>query len=181
MLRMDDGEMVADFRVGGTAAVRTVYQRYSGAAFTVALNVLGDRNLAAEATQITFLNAWRARESLDPGQPLAPWLYAIARRAASDLHRRRAHAPEPVERPDNGPTEVSLPFEAVWEAWQIRVALDALPAEEREVVVAQHFQGLTHAQIAAHLGVPIDTVKSRSHRAHRRLASMLVHLTEAPS
>ena len=50
--------------------------------------------------------------------------------------------------------------------------------EEREVVRAQHFVGLSHAQIAQQLVVPIGTVKSRSHRAHRRLASMLGHLAE---
>ena len=54
-----------------------------------------------------------------------------------------------------------------------------LPAEEREVVRAQHFGGLTHVQIAQRLDVPVGTVKSRSHRAHRRLASMLGHLAEA--
>jgi RNA polymerase sigma-70 factor (ECF subfamily) len=46
------------------------------------------------------------------------------------------------------------------------------------VVRAQHFVGLSHAQIAQQLAVPIGTVKSRSHRAHRRLASMLGHLAE---
>jgi len=181
MSRLDDGGLVADFRVGGVAAVRTVYQRYSGAVFTVALKLLGDRDLAADATQITFLNAWWARGTLDPDRPLAPWLYSIARLAAIDLYRRRVHAPGPVELTGDGPTEVSLSFQAIWEAWQIRVALDSLPAEERQMVAAQHYQGLTHAQIAAHLGVPIDTVKARSHRAHRQLASMLVHLTEDSS
>jgi DNA-directed RNA polymerase specialized sigma24 family protein len=64
-------------------------------------------------------------------------------------------------------------MEGIWEAWQIRIALDMLPAEEREVVRAQHFVGLSHAQIAQQLAMPIGTVKSRSHRAHRRLASSL--------
>jgi RNA polymerase sigma-70 factor (ECF subfamily) len=80
----------------------------------------------------------------------------------------------------NDAATIALPpsMEGIWEAWQIRIALDMLPAEEREVVRAQHFGGLTHAQIAQHLAVPIGTVKSRSHRAHRRLASMLEHLVE---
>jgi RNA polymerase sigma-70 factor (ECF subfamily) len=86
--------------------------------------------------------------------------------------------PEPVELQDE--TTITLPpsMEGIWEAWQIRIALDMLPAEEREVVRAQHFAGLSHAQIAQQLAVPIGTVKSRSHRAHRRLASMLGHLAE---
>jgi RNA polymerase sigma-70 factor (ECF subfamily) len=181
MSRVDDPGLVADFRAGGPAAVRAVYERYSGAVFTVAMSVLGDRDLAADAVQVTFLNAWRSRRSLDVDRPLAPWLYAIARRAAIDLYGRRVHAPEPVEPQGEGPVSPSPSFEGIWEAWEIRAALDALPLEERQVVYAQHYQGLTHSQIAAHLGLPLGTVESRSHRAHRRLASMLGHLVEISS
>jgi DNA-directed RNA polymerase specialized sigma24 family protein len=161
MSTMDDDDLAAAFRTGGQAAVRAVYERYGGAVFGIAMSVLGDRELAADAVQVAFLNAWRASGSLEPGRPLAPWLYTIARRASIDL----------------------LPpsMEGIWEAWQVRTALDSLPAEERDVVRAQHFAGLSHAQIAEHLGVPLGTVKSRSHRAHRRLASMLGHLVEVSS
>ena len=62
-----------------------------------------------------------------------------------------------------------------------RRAVESLPAEEREVVRLQHFEGLTHAQIADRLQVAAGTVKSRSFRAHRRLAAALGYLrgTEA--
>ena len=94
------------------------------------------------------------------------------------MYRRRAHGPEPAELQDEATITLPPSMEVIWEAWQIRIALDMLPAEEREVVRAQHFGGLSHAQIAQQLAVPIGTVKSRSHRAHRRLASMLGHLVE---
>lgn len=176
---MDEDGLADAFRTGDADGVRAAYERYSGAVFTIALRILGDRELAADAVQVTFLNAWRACGSLDPGRPLAPWLFTIARRAAIDLYRRGARVPEPVELQDD--TTITLPpsIEGIWEAWQIRIALDMLTPEEREVVRAQHFGGLTHAQIARQLAVPVGTVKSRSHRAHRRLASMLGHLAEA--
>ncbi len=176
---MDEDGLADAFRTGNAEGVRAVYERYSGAVFTIALRVLGDRELAADAVQVTFLNAWRCCGSLEPGSPLAPWLFTIARRAAIDLYRRGARLPEPMELRDE--TVITLPpsMEGIWEAWQIRIALDMLTAEEREVVRAQHFGGLTHAQIARQLAVPVGTVKSRSHRAHRRLASMLGHLAEA--
>jgi RNA polymerase sigma-70 factor (ECF subfamily) len=60
----------------------------------------------------------------------------------------------------------------------VREAIDGLPAEEAEVMRLQHQQGLTHTEIAQHLGVAIGTVKSRSHRAHRRMASLLEDLRE---
>ncbi len=188
---MDDDDLADAFRTGSAEGLRAVYERYSGAVFAIALRVLGDRELAADAVQVTFLNAWRACGSLEPGRnawracgslepgrPMAPWLFTIARRAAIDLYRRRAHGPEPVEPNDDATIALPPSMERIWEAWQIRIALDMLPAEEREVVRAQHFAGLTHAQIAQQLAMPIGTVKSRSHRAHRRLASMLGHLAE---
>ena len=175
---MDEDDLADAFRTASAEGVRAVYERYSGAVFTIALRDLGDRELAADATQVTFLNACRACGTLEPGRPLAPWLFTIARRAAIDLYRRRAHGPEPVEPKDDATIALPPSMECIWEAWQIRIALDMLPAEEREVVRAQHFAGLTHAQIARQLAMPIGTVKSRSHRAHRRLASMLGHLAE---
>ena len=69
-------------------------------------------------------------------------------------------------------------FEATWAAWEVRVAVDALPVDERAVVRATHFLGLSHQEAAEQIGVPIGTVKSRSHRAHRRLAAALSHLEE---
>ena len=70
-------------------------------------------------------------------------------------------------------------FEGTWEAWEVRSALDRIPADEREVLLATHFIGLTHDEAAERLGIPVGTVKSRSHRAHRRLADLLAHLKEA--
>jgi RNA polymerase sigma-70 factor (ECF subfamily) len=70
-------------------------------------------------------------------------------------------------------------FEETWEAWEVRSALDEVPPEEREVLHATHFLGYTQEETAKRLGIPVGTVKSRSHRAHRRLAGLLSHLREA--
>jgi RNA polymerase sigma-70 factor (ECF subfamily) len=67
----------------------------------------------------------------------------------------------------------------MWEAWEVRAAIDRLSEDERNVIEATHFKGLSHEEAAAELGVPVGTVKSRSHRAHRRLAGLLAHLREA--
>jgi RNA polymerase sigma-70 factor (ECF subfamily) len=68
--------------------------------------------------------------------------------------------------------------ERAYDVWAVREALDELPADEREVVRLQHIDGLSHAEIAAQLDIPIGTVKSRSHRAHRRLAGRLGYLRD---
>ena len=65
-----------------------------------------------------------------------------------------------------------------YDAWAVRQAIDDLPDDERAVVRLQHVEGLSHVEIAEQLGVPVGTVKSRSFRAHRRLAAALGHLRQ---
>jgi RNA polymerase sigma-70 factor (ECF subfamily) len=62
--------------------------------------------------------------------------------------------------------------------WQVRRAIEALPAEEAKIARMQHVDGLTHREIADKLDIAIGTVKSRSHRAHGKLAHLLGHLRE---
>ena len=84
------------------------------------------------------------------------------------------------EVPATDPALITMPagLEQWYEAWQVRQAIDALPPDEREVVRLQHLEGLTHTEIAEQLGIPPGTVKSRSHRAHQRLAIALSALRE---
>jgi RNA polymerase sigma factor (sigma-70 family) len=58
----------------------------------------------------------------------------------------------------------------------VRRALDSLDPDDTALVRLQHFDGLTHAEIAKRLGIPVGTVKSRTFRAHRRLALLLGHV-----
>lgn len=170
--------MVAAFRAGDVEALGAVYDRFSRAVWSVAMTVLHDRGLAEDATQETFLRAWRGAADFDLGRPLAPWLLTIARRTAIDVLRRESR---PTQGGHDGEQDVVVRvpgIEHAWEAWEIRLALDALPEDERAVVRMSHFEELTHSEIAAVLDVPVGTVKSRSHRAHRRLAGRLAHLMD---
>jgi RNA polymerase sigma factor (sigma-70 family) len=174
----DDTELNTRFSLGEETAVRAIYQRYGGAMFAVAMSMLPNRELAAECVQEAFVKAWRASKSFDPRRELRPWLATITRRVAVDIYRREARTrSEP--RADVDDTVVPIAFERTWEAFEVRAALDQLPDDEREVVRLAHFEGLTHSEIAEKLGVPVGTVKSRSFRAHRRLAGLLSHLVEA--
>jgi RNA polymerase sigma-70 factor, ECF subfamily len=174
---MDDTELNTRFRAGDEAAVRAVYARFGGPMFAVAMTVLHDRDLAADCVQQAFVRAWRASRSFDPERELRPWLATITRRTAIDIYRRVART-RSVPHADVDDTVIPIAFERTWEVFEIRAALDQLPADEREVVRLAHFDGLPHSEIAERLGVPVGTVKSRSHRAHRRLAGLLAHLVE---
>jgi RNA polymerase sigma-70 factor (ECF subfamily) len=177
---VDDPLVVSRFAAGDEDAVRALYREYGRLVFAIAYKVLGDRGLAEEATQQAFLQAWRASATFEPSKEFGPWLATIARRAAIDIHRREArHAHSALEDADPGaPGLVSLPpsAEQVYEAWQVRQALSELSPDEANLVKLQHMEGLTHSQIAERLNIPVGTVKSRSFRAHRRLAGLLGHL-----
>jgi RNA polymerase sigma-70 factor (ECF subfamily) len=174
-----DAATVQGFRAGEPAAVAEVFRAYGGLVFAVALRVLGDQSLAEDAAQQAFVQAWRAAGDFDPGRELAPWLATIARRTAIDLQRREAvRARHATADPPQVVVSVAETAERAYDVWAVREAVDALPADEREVVRLQHLEGLTQAEIAVRLGLPLGTVKSRSHRAHRRLAARLGHLRD---
>ena len=178
-------DVVTRFAAGDADAVRSVYREYSRLVHAVASRVLRDRTLVEEATQQTFVQAWRAAASFDPNRELAPWLVTIARRVAIDVHRREARRPhdsvDVVSASDPALVTEAPSAERIYEVWEVRQAVDALPEDEREIVRLQHLEGLTHQVIADRLGMPLGTVKSRSFRAHKRLAASLGHLRDAPA
>jgi RNA polymerase sigma-70 factor (ECF subfamily) len=146
--------------------------------FAVAMAMLRDRDLAGECVQQAFVRAWRSSRTFDADRQLQPWLATITRRTAIDMYRRDART-RSVPTADVDDTVIPFAFERTWEVFEVRAALDRLPDDEREVVRLAHFEGLPHTEIAERLSVPVGTVKSRSHRAHRRLAGLLSHLVEA--
>ncbi len=169
--------LMTRFRRGDPEAVRVLYQRYGRAVFTVALRSLGDRSLAEEAVQQTFVNAWQASSRFDPERDPAPWLYSIVRRVAVDVYRReRRHREGRTDETDMAVLPPS--FEGLWELWEVRSAVDELPPAERDVIEATFYRDLSHSETAELLDIPVGTVKSRSHRAYQRLAGLLEHLGE---
>jgi RNA polymerase sigma factor (sigma-70 family) len=175
---LGDREMQA-FRAGDPDALRAVYEQYGRLVFAVSFKVLGDQGLAEEATQQAFIQAWRNAQTFDSTREMAPWLATIARRAAIDIHRREARREhDRLDDQELHPALINLPesVESAYEVWEVRKAVDELPADERDVVRMQHLEGMSHSEIAGRLGVPPGTVKSRSYRAHRQLAARLGHL-----
>src|SRR5262249_31441559 len=187
-LELVDTAALEDFSRRDPGAVRAVYRSYGGLVYAVAHRVLGRPDLAEEATQQTFVRAWQAADRLDPDRDPGPWLATIAKRSALDIHRREARRPanrlddlaaHPPPAADH-PAVVARPpdLAALDAVWQVRQAIESLPPDEATVVRLQHLHGSTHTEIAAKLGIAVGTVKSRSHRAHTKLAGMLGHLRE---
>src|SRR6266508_3062407 len=90
----DDACLRARFHSRDEAPLAEGYRRYHARLLSIGVRRLGDRELAAEAAQQAFVQAWRAAGSYDPSRALAPWLYSIMRRVCVDLFRRDRRAPE---------------------------------------------------------------------------------------
>lgn len=151
--------------------VREAYGAHSGELYGFALRSLGDSGLAEEAVQETFVRAWRAGDRFDPQiGSLRTWLFAILRNVVIDLGRARAARPRVAE----GGIEPSVePLDQALLAWQVEEAMRRIGDDHRHVLVETHYRGRPYAEVAAELGVPEGTVKSRVYYALRALRVVL--------
>lgn len=169
---LSDEDLLGRFVAGEEAAFDTLMRRHEDRVFGVALRMTGDRADALDATQDTFVQAFRRAGSFRGDAAFGTWLYRIAINACHDLLRRRGRAPVP---------EADLPEAAADERIDERVAarLDvsaalALLQEDYRVAVVMHdLGGIPYEDIAAEVGVSIGTIKSRISRGRRRLAALL--------
>lgn len=169
-------DLIERFKAGDPDAIREIYSEYSGAVYTVARSIVRNPDMAADVVQQTFIKAWRSAQQFEGTRQLAPWLYSIARHTAIDLLRSELTPTRGGHEPETDVGEQPDTFERTWETFEVRRAIDALPPTEREVVRRSHLLGFTHEQIAIQLEIPLGTVKSRSGRAHKRLAAALSHM-----
>jgi RNA polymerase sigma-70 factor (ECF subfamily) len=168
----------ARFRAQDVDALAAVYDRYHRAVWSVTMRTIGADHLAQEAMQDTFIRAWQAAASYDLARPLGPWLLTIARRTALDLIRREFRPTRGGHEEEQDAVIEAPGIDQAWLSWEVQEALGKLNDEEREIVRLSFFEDLTQAQVAERLKIPVGTVKSRSHRAHRRLAELLGHVRD---
>ncbi len=143
-----------------TEALGGAYQAHGGELLRFARRSLHDPQLAEEAVQETFVRAWRSRSTFDHEVgALRAWLFAIERRVIIDLAAKRAGRqadPFDEERPsDQDEIDVALV------GWQVEEALHRLKPEHRQVLVRTYFGQCSGSELAAELGIPAGTVRSR--------------------
>ncbi len=123
---------------------------------------LEDAGLAEEAVQETFLRAWRAARRYDPElSSLRTWLFAIARNVVVDLARSRRVRPRPEALKLEHARASEEPIENVLRSWEIEEGLRRISAEHRQAIVEVYYLGRSSAEVAAEIGVPEGTVRSR--------------------
>jgi RNA polymerase sigma-70 factor (ECF subfamily) len=163
-----DEELMQLVRRGHVAAFEVVYDRHAGAAFSLAYRMCGQRALAEDVVQESFLALWRSGSRYDSHRgSVRTWILRIVHNRAVDALRRGAV--RDVARVDDeriaervaAPDRTDLEFARRDEARQIREALEGLPDEQSKVIELAYFGGLTHVEIASMLDAPVGTIKGR--------------------
>ncbi|MDQ6894178.1 MAG: sigma-70 family RNA polymerase sigma factor [Acidobacteriota bacterium] len=174
-----DETLLRRVAAGDADALDRLYARYAGVVFGIARRSL-DAGTAEEIVQDAFLALWRNADSYDPTRgPLRPWLLQIVHfRIANELRRagRRPHAEGNDDHlarladPDLGPAD-RMTLETRRAA--LRSALGALPERERFAIGMAFLDELSHPEVAAALGIPLGTAKSRIRLGMGRLRQSL--------
>ncbi|MGH3007094.1 MAG: RNA polymerase sigma factor [Gaiellaceae bacterium] len=169
-----DAHLIQRVAGGDRDAFTELYRRFARPVLAMAVRQLGDNGRAEEAAQETFAAVWRSARSYRPERGSgSAWLYAVARHAIIDRARQRR---EPVvEVPEEASAEAG-PDEQVelsWLSWRVHSAVEQLPERERAVLELAYWSGLSQAEIASYLDVPLGTVKTRTRTGLARLATLL--------
>jgi RNA polymerase sigma-70 factor, ECF subfamily len=147
------------------AELEALYDTHHRQAIGVAYRIVGDLGEAEEVVQEVFLSAWRTGHHYDPARGSErAWVLSMVRNRSIDVLRARRRRPvqamvEGLDPPD----AEDVPARAVSnvDADAARVALNALPPDQKRVIEMAYFGGLSHNEIATQLSTPIGTVKGR--------------------
>jgi RNA polymerase sigma-70 factor, ECF subfamily len=140
------------------------------------LSLCRDRALAEDLAQDTFLQMHRSRRTYEPGRPVTPWVFAIARhvflmnRRSTGRRLRFEHALEDDAKSDR--TMIDTPA-ALAESDAIHRALESVPDDQREALLLHHVDGWSFSEIAARLGIRVGAAKTRAFRGMRKMRAHL--------
>ena len=172
MQDQEDVAAVAQAAAGDTSAFEVLVTRYEGVLFRVAFRMLGDYDDARDATQSAFIKTYQKLGTFDPRFRFFSWIYRILLNECLNVRRdRRQHEDVAPDLPAEGSQFDRL--EAADRRKLVQRALLALPVDYRQVVVLRHFGELSYDDIAATLGIPVKTVRSRLYTARQRLLELL--------
>jgi RNA polymerase sigma-70 factor (ECF subfamily) len=175
-----DRALVAAHVAGDADAFTSLVRRHQDRLWAVALRTLGDREEAADALQEALLSAYRSAGSYRGEARVTTWLHRVVVNACLDRVRRAKVRPTVPMPDDGGPVDPHDPLGDRETALEIEAALATLPEEQRAALVLVDVHGMPVDDVAAVLGVPVGTVKSRCSRGRARLALQLGHLRNRP-
>lgn len=164
-------------KAGDNEGLHFLYARYAADVQRYVASVVHDHHEAEDITQNVFAKLMTAIRKYEQREvPFAAWIMRVARNAALDhLRARRAIPAEEVRVADNGNAQTSID-----RGQDLRLALEQLPEDQREVLILRHVAGLSPLEIADTLQKTESSVHGLHHRGRRTLQEKLVELGAAP-
>lgn len=169
-MSIDVNELFERMRGNDATACETFYRLFYPMTYRAAHVITGDRDLALDAVQETFTQAFQRIGQVREKEKVGAWLAVIATNQARRLMKERRHlVPYPQESfPDDRqerPFGEEPTFDGIEDKIMVRAALRSLEPEARQILVLKYIHGFTEEEIATKLKVARGTVKSRLHRA----------------
>jgi RNA polymerase sigma-70 factor (ECF subfamily) len=143
-------------------AMTSLFDRYGGLVYSVAMRVLRDSKGAEDLLQDVFFQLWRNPKSFLPSRgSLGAWLLVVTRNRAIDVLRRRRPMDSVDDYPISSGENIASKVEQGAMMQKVRSVLTSLPPEQRNAVELAYFEGLSQTEISERTGDPLGTVKTR--------------------
>ena len=174
-----DAALVVSIRKGDKKAFGRLVERHKKLAYRLALGLVGNQDDAYDISQEAFLRVYQSAGTYDQARPFLPWFYTIISNLCRTwLNRRSQHSRRHVSidaaayllTAEGTPETTMIREETIG---QLRKALMQLEFSDREIIMLQHFRGMSYNEIAALLGIPRGTVMSRLYYARKKLAALM--------
>jgi RNA polymerase sigma-70 factor (ECF subfamily) len=167
--RLGDEELMVLVDRKDPDAFERFYDRHSGAAFSLAHRIVGDRIQAQDVIQEGFLSIWRSKVPYDPARgSVRSWTLGIIRNRSIDALRRGASPTRKLDLDDDAalegrPAAEMTDSEAIRRemAGRVRGVLGELPEDQSQVIALAYFGGFSQSEIAQMLSAPLGTIKGR--------------------
>jgi RNA polymerase sigma-70 factor (ECF subfamily) len=175
-----DEDVMQLVRRGDARAFEVIYERHSGAAFSLAYRMMGTRAGAEDVTQEAFLSMWRSGARYDRARgSVRTWVLGIVHHRAIDglrratVHDRRRAGDEGIEERFEARERTDVEAARREEAGSVRTVLGSLPADQCQVIELAYFGGFTHTEIADMLDAPVGTIKGRMRLGLKKMRAQL--------
>lgn len=157
---------------GDRDALETVFNDYSGSIKSMAKRIVRNEVLAEDVVQDVFVNFWKSPERFDPNRgSLRTYLITIAHRRAVDVVRsEQARTKREEKIPEDVPPTIDDEVWSLSVSESVRAVLEKLNDNEREAITLAFFGDMSYVEVAAKLGEPEGTVKSRIRTGMRKMS-----------
>jgi len=146
---------------------------YKGRIFSYVYRVVRNYHDAEEITYETFIRCFKCLDNFDLDRPLCAWLFSIAHNLTIDHFRKNKQEYEYLDASHASPDDFVERYETKKKLEKIEAAINQLPAMDREIVILFHKEALSYEEIASVTKLPVTTIKTRLHRARKKLAGMV--------